>query len=317
MARMLLLAAPALVAFSLTSFESAFCQVLFDPDLRNGCPEACIADAELCGYGPGPCVPRKTLMQWSYGTSFSGGPNLDEPLVTDRPDFTEASSTVGLGVAQLEFGYTYTYDEDDLTSTRSHSGPETLLRYGILAEWLELRVAWNYADERARAGGLSTAASGGEDLYLGFKIALTPQECLLPEMAILPQMTVPTGNDDFTSDEVLPGVNWLYTWSLTDRIDIAGNTQANRALDDQTDDVYLEIAQSATMAFGLTERLGAYSEWYGIFPSGADTVEPLHFYNGGFTYLINNDFQLDWRAGLGLNDAADDYFVGAGAAMRF
>ena len=51
-------------------------------------------------------------MQWSYGTSFSGGPDLDEPLVTDRPDFTEASSTVGRGVAQLEFGYTYTYNDD-------------------------------------------------------------------------------------------------------------------------------------------------------------------------------------------------------------
>ena len=81
-------------------------------------------------------------MQWSYGTSFSGGPDLDEPLVTDRPDFTEASSTVGLGVAQLEFGYTYTYDNDGTQSTRTHSFGEPLLRVGILAEWLEFRCGW-------------------------------------------------------------------------------------------------------------------------------------------------------------------------------
>ena len=31
----------------------------------------------------------------------SGGPDLNAPLVTDRPDFTEASSTVGRGIAQL------------------------------------------------------------------------------------------------------------------------------------------------------------------------------------------------------------------------
>src|SRR5262245_53064759 len=58
----------------------------------------CPQEDESVSYGPCPCVPRKTLFQWSYGTSFSGGPNLDEPLVTDRPDFTEASVTVGRGV---------------------------------------------------------------------------------------------------------------------------------------------------------------------------------------------------------------------------
>ena len=57
-----------------------------------------------CCNGPG------TLMQWSYGNSFSGGPDLESPLVTDRPDFTEATSAVGRGVAQLEIGYTYTFD---------------------------------------------------------------------------------------------------------------------------------------------------------------------------------------------------------------
>ena len=35
---------------------------------------------------------------------------LDEPLVTDRPDFTESSTTVGQGVVQLEMGYTFTGD---------------------------------------------------------------------------------------------------------------------------------------------------------------------------------------------------------------
>ena len=49
------------------------------------------------------------LLQWSRNPSYSGGPDLSEPLVSDRPDFTEASSTVGRGVSQYEVGYTYTY----------------------------------------------------------------------------------------------------------------------------------------------------------------------------------------------------------------
>ena len=70
---------------------------------------------------PDCCRSPGTLFQWSYGNSFSGGPDLDAPLVTDRPDFTEASSTVGRGVAQIEFGYTYTYNADDGTSERGQS----------------------------------------------------------------------------------------------------------------------------------------------------------------------------------------------------
>ena len=91
------------------------------------------------------CEERKTLLQWSYGTSFEGGPDLSEPLVTDRPDFTESTVTVGRGVMQLECGYTFTADDEAGVRTNNHSFPETLLRVGMLAEWFELRFDWNYA----------------------------------------------------------------------------------------------------------------------------------------------------------------------------
>lgn len=259
------------------------------------------------------CASRGTLFQWSYGTSFSGGPDLDEPLVTDRPDFTEASSTVGLGVAQLEIGYTYSFDADGTASTKAHSYPEPLLRYGILADWLELRVGWNYAN--VESGGQEF--SGSEDLYLGFKVGLTPQEGILPEMALIPQMTVPTGANAFTSDEVLPGLNWIYGWEVNDCIVTAGSTQFNRNVDEITGDSYTEWAQSWTIGYALTDTVGSYTEWFALFPHSADTAKPEHFFNGGFTYLVNNDVQWDIRAGVGLNDAAADYFVGTGLSFRF
>ncbi|MCP3695720.1 MAG: transporter, partial [Planctomycetaceae bacterium] len=204
---------------------------------------------------------------------------------------TEASSTVGRGVAQLEIGYTYTNDTNE-TTTRSHSFPEPLLRYGILADWLELRVAWNYAEEEMGA----VKVSGSEDLYLGFKIGLTPQEGFLPEMAVIPQMTVPTGATGFTADQALPGVNWIYGWEINDRISTAGSTQFNRAIYDGSGDAYTEWAQSWTVAFGLTEKLGAYTEWYALFPHSADTAIPEQYFNGGFTWLFNDDLQWDVRA---------------------
>ena len=206
-----------------------------------------------------------TLLSWSGAPAAEGGPDPDAPLVTDRPDFTEASSTVGLGVVQLESGYTYAYDDDGGVSTKSHSAPETLCRVGLLADWLETRMAWNYADEGV--GGVATA--GAEDLYLGLKIGLTPQEGVLPEMALVPQMTVPTGAGAFTAGEVLPGVNWLYGWDVNEFISTAGSTQFNRSIDEDAREAYTEWAQSWTIGYSLADKLGAYTEWFAFFPHSA------------------------------------------------
>jgi hypothetical protein len=157
---------------------------------------------------------RKTLLQWSYGTSFEGGPDLNEPIVTDRPDFTEASSTVGRGVVQIEAGYTFFHNNDAGVQTDQHSFPETLLRVGMFADWFEFRADWNYAVEDTTIAGATTQQSGAEDLTLGCKIGLTPQESILPETAIIIQFSVPTGGDAFTANEVLPGINYLYGWDI-------------------------------------------------------------------------------------------------------
>jgi hypothetical protein len=269
-----------------------------------------VAAQDRSAFGSG------TLFQWNGGEYVDGGPDLSSPLVTDRPDFTEASSTVGVHVAQLEFGYTYTYDTDAGTTVRGHSFPETLLRYGIFHDWLELRVGLNYAEERTRTGATSATLKGAEDLYLGFKIGLTPQDGLLPEMAIIPQATVPTGSGPFNQGQVLAGLNWNYGWAISDCLATAGSTQINRALDGTTGNAYHEVAQSWTVAASLTDRVGAYTEWYAFFPSGADTQKPQHYINGGFTYSVSNDLQLDVRTGVGLNQAADDFFLGVGAVVR-
>lgn len=251
-----------------------------------------------------------TLFSW---TGEKSPTDLAGPLVTDRPDFTEASSTVGQGVLQIEIGYTYSYDNDGTTQTLSHSYPETLLRYGMLANWLEFRLASNFASERA--GGVSY--TGSEDLYLGFKIGLTPQHDWLPETALIPQMTVPTGSGPLSNNRVLPGANLVYSWDITERLSTAGSTQFNSALDDATSSEYVQWAQSWTFGYALTEQLGMYTEWYAFFPHGADSTTEEHYFNGGFTRTFGDNLQWDIRGGVGLNEVADDYFLGTGLSIRF
>ena len=279
-------------------------------DIQDGDKAPADKEAGIC------CQPT-TLFQWSYGT-VTRGPDPAASMNTDRPDFTESSRTVGQGVTQWELGYTYSYNDDNGVQARSHNYPEALLRAGILADWLELRVGWCYAEQVAQTtGGSRERSYGSEDLYLGFKIGLTPQDGWLPEMALIPQMMVPIGSGGLTAGECLPGINWTYSWELNDRWVVAGQTQLNRALDTVTNRPFLDVSQSATMGLGITERLGCYLEWYVMIPDGADVDPTLHYLNGGFTFAVNEDLQLDARVGRGLSQSADDYFAGSGLVFRY
>ena len=74
------------------------------------------------------------------------------PLVTDRPDATEASSTVGAGVLQIEAGGFYTYYEENNNKSETYGYNTTLVRYGVL-ENLELRLGWNFEEIRFSSNG--------------------------------------------------------------------------------------------------------------------------------------------------------------------
>jgi hypothetical protein len=262
------------------------------------------------------CRRPKTLFAWAGTERTYVDGSESEPLESDRPDFTEASTTVGLRRLQIEMGYTYIRDNSGAASSSAHSFPETLYRLGVLAEWFEARIGWNYGIHLDHTGLVSNIFTGGDDLYLGAKFALTEQDGWKPEMVILPQMTLPTGPPELSAGEVLPGVNWLYGWDVTEVVAIGASTQVNRDRDD-AGAFYAEFAQSLTFNYTLTEKLGAYTEWFAFFPAGAAVALPQHYFDGGFTYHVHNNLQFDIRAGVGLNEAADDFFSGVGCVMRF
>jgi hypothetical protein len=192
-----------------------------------------------------------------------------------------------------------------------------LVRLGAIAEWFELRLDWNYLAEETEIGAFDDRTSGAEDLGVGIKLALTPQEKILPETAIILQMTLPTGSSAFTAGQVQPGFNYLYAWDLNDNWSTGGSTGINAETDDETEDSYTLVSQSWTIGRSWTDRVGSYTEWYSLIPASADTASTESYFNGGFTVLINNDLQWDIRAGVGLNEAADDFFGGSGVSFRY
>lgn len=231
------------------------------------------------------------------------------PLVTDRPDFTESALTVPRRSVQVEMGGTYSSED----GVRSVSSGETLIRAG-LTDRVELRVtAASYAVERsdvARAQGL-------EDSGIGFKFFLHDggeSPSFVPTVALIAGTSLPTGAAPFRSRRALPEAKLLGAWTLNDRVGFASNLNWARA--ESGGSAHDEFSGSGSFAFSLSDRVGAYAEYF-AFGERMAVWTRREYVNGGLTFLVHPTLQLDARAGFRLDAPADGTFVGLGVSRRF
>ena len=71
---------------------------------------------------------------------------------------------------------------------------------------------------------------------------------------------------------------------------------------------------STALGLPIGNSLGGFVELFGLF---SESNGPSHSGNVGFTWMLNNDFQLDGYYGFGLNDRATDWSAGFGLSWRF
>ncbi len=246
----------------------------------------------------------------SSGWSAAQG-SEPEPLVTDRPDFTESPETVAPGRFQLEAGYTFTRRGDD----KQHALGELLLRVGLWHQ-IELRLGGNsYVWLDSPDGD----ADGFEDLSLGVKIKLVDGskrlELTRPTVGVIVATTLPTGDDVLGEDEPQPEFILAMAWDLSERFSLGSNL--NYAYASEDDDRFHQFSGSLALGYKLTEKWGAYIEYFGFVPASDDGPN-ASFFDGGLTYLVTNDLQLDARVGVGVFNAdSPDYFTGVGVSWRW
>ena len=242
-----------------------------------------------------PADPREDLIQPVDAPS---------PLITDRPDFTESTSAVAPGRVQIESGLTFTSRETD----DALEAPEALFRIG-LADRLELRLeAPSYTWADAGDDGLG-------DSSLGFKLELAEQRGARPALAVIGLVGLPTGDSDLTTDHLQPGAILAASWDLPHELALGLNAGATSA-DDGAGDNFSEYSASVALGFPLAGDLSGFIEYYGLYRSGGGGG-PEHVVDGGLTYLVSPDVQLDVFVGAGLSDHAPDWLVGAGVSFRF
>jgi hypothetical protein len=240
-------------------------------------------------------------------------------LVTDRPDQTESAETVPSGFVQVETGWVFARGDADGVRVQAHQAPGTLVRIGAL-DWMEIRAGWGgYEREEVGLGPAKTEVDGASDAELGAKFVLHRESGWRPQAALLAGVSLPVGDDAFSSERADPSFRFSLAHTLSDRfalgynVGMAWETSLESSGDRDTLSNYL---YTLALGIGLTERLGTFAEVFGEVGASADG-SPAHSFDGGFTYLVRPNVQLDLSGGVGLSAAADDWFVGAGVSFRF
>ncbi len=171
-----------------------------------------------------------------------------------------------------------------------------------------------YKDAHARMTSRGLSPSENKDSW----ISKAFRSIGLGYAALSALLLVACGSDSGSSapgaHDVEPGAKLLWSYDLTEDLALSGNV--NFAVPTSDTGRFFQSAASVSLSYGLTDRLGVYTEYFGFFPNdrGGDCA---HYANGGFTFLVTDNLQFDIRSGVGLNEEADDCFVGTGFAIRF
>lgn len=247
---------------------------------------------------------------------------FDEPIETDRHDFTQSPKVVGRGVTQLEYGFFFSSLSEGAERETTYATPELLLRHGV-NERTEVRARFNYG---WKYNNEDEDIQGTEDLIFGIKNQLTEQCGCKPESAVELRLSAPTGSEHLSTGRWEPGIDFIYGWEIGEKFSLTGSTGGNAnalgdiafiTVDTDPNDHFIAWSQSCALGARLTDRSTGYFEWFGIYTDGRDDENTLSFLNFGLDYLINNNTVADVRIGWGLTDDSDDIFGGIGGAFRF
>lgn len=239
----------------------------------------------------------KTSGVITFAVAFACEIASAQTIDANRPGFSFTTGTVPDGRWQLETGVAYARPG---SNSRTTALPFAEIRYGV-ADDMEIFVSsLNWAN--SEVGNRDT--SGLLDANVGIKIAAGGGERL--RSAVLFQLSVPIGDNDFSSDEWDPGI--AYVWAYDGRVPLVGTVMVR-----DTGDRY-QLDNGLQLPYSLNDRQTVFVEWEANLPEGGNDA---HWLNGGLMWLLDDRRQIDFEAGVGLNDTAGDYRLSAGFSIFF
>jgi Putative MetA-pathway of phenol degradation len=248
---------------------------------------------------------KKYFLFYSFLMLLSGvikGQNIPS-IATDRPDQTECPFTVPKGYFQAENGFFY---EKTTKNSLSILLPTVLWKFGLLDNF-ELRLITERVSEKK---GTQTF-TGLAPVKVGFKVKISEEKGIIPKTSFIGHLAVPKwASKEFRANFYAPSFRFTMQHTLSNRMTLAYNAGAEwEGETPQTTFIY-----TLTTGFSINEKLGTYLEIYGFLPQNQ---QPDHRFDGGLTYLINNNLMIDVSSGIGLSPNSPNYFISLGVSYRF
>jgi len=225
-----------------------------------------------------------------------------EPIQTDRPDQTESPAIVPKGMFQVETGFSFQKNDE---YSKTNTLPSTLWKYGV-NENFELRLITEFVSEKFG----SETNSGLSPILIGCKIKIAEEKGFWPKTSFIGHISLPNAaSTDFKTDYHAPEFRFVMQHTLSKRMSFSYNLGA------EWDGFTAEptFIYTVTTGLSITDKLGAYAEFFGFAPQH-DTAN--HNFDGGITYLINNNFMVDLSSGIGVTENAPEHYIAVGFSFR-
>lgn len=219
---------------------------------------------------------------------------FSQDIVTDRPDQTESSSTIGKKELQIEAGFQYT----EVPNSNEFLAPTALFRYGIM-DGLELRLVTEFVSVKDEL--TNTSINGLTDIQLGAKVQILKKDGA-PEIAFLSHVVIPTAKDELSAGKT----------GTINKLSIAHDLFENVGIGYNIGYDYFGVGSgnltySVAIGTSLSDKIGVYVEPFGELTNFETHVSNFDF---GFTYLLNSNLQADISYGTGLNHTMNYYSAG-------
>jgi outer membrane putative beta-barrel porin/alpha-amylase len=120
-------------------------------------------------------------------------------------------------------------------------------------------------------------------------------------------MALPIGNDLFIDENYTPDFRFIFEKGINEWVGFGSNIGV------EWDNGKPALIYTAVLGFSVFENTGAFIEIYGDAPKYS---KASHLIDGGLTYNITNNLQLDASVGYALTEWTEDMFVNAGVSFR-
>lgn len=211
-----------------------------------------------------------------------------------RPGAAETSTIVPKGYYQVETGWTLT-----------NSGSGYLMVRTGLSNRMECRFSFNDLsfEQSPLLGGLM-----GGILY-----QLTEESGRRPKTSLLFTLSIPNSDDGMVVDETQYNLIVPFSSTISDHVSLGWHLSASYF--QIGGEAQMDLAYAAALGCDLAEKIGVFIEVYGGGPTDK-LSEVSHSLDGGITYQILDNIQIDINGGFSLSNNSNDTFLDFGVAFR-